>query len=398
MKLMKKLSLFMAVVMVLALFCGCDAKNPTSKETDASTKSSVEASTSADDDDDPISSDGIAYYINDTGYPIEVLNLFYLDSFISFLSTYGSYAAYFGLDTSTGIVELENQTCDYSADKTWRGFFLEDACSNLLYVVALNDCAKANNFTCTDEDEAFIQEQLDALAEVASDEGYESSEAYLKEMYQADVTLALYEEHLRMATIADAVYAAYSDSLSFTEDAIKSQRASLGYDSADYDYSLVSMRHILVMAEAGSDGTYSEEAIQAAHDAAVEIYNEWLASDQSDETFASMVEKYTDDTASIEDGGLYDQIYKGMMVEGIEDWLFTEGRKLGDVAVIDNNGSYVGTHVVLFAGEGENYGMYLAESDLKDSALSDWLDDVVYGYTAKEGSDYTNAARFKDIF
>jgi len=82
-------------------------------------------------------------------------------------------------------------------------------------------------------------------------------------------------------------------------------------------------------------------------------------------------------------------------VDGIDAWLFASGRAIGDTAVIDNDGSYVGTHIVYFTGYGEPYSVILSREDLEDTALSEWFEEVCADYTATEGMAYSEVGKIK---
>ena len=335
-----------------------------------------------------------AYLINDSRYSAEFLNLYYADAYASFLSYYGDYALYYGLDSSAGISTLSEQSCDYSSDGTWQGYFQENACSNLLNTVALCSWAEENGLSLSQDGEDAVGQELESLLEYANENGFSDLDAYLSEYYGEGITEEVYASYLRQTALAQEAYSAYSDSLTYTDEELDEHYAEMGYEEGENDYVTVSMRHILVFAEADEEGNYTDEAILAAHEKAEEIYEEWTSGEQTEESFAELVVKYSDDTSSVEDGGLYENIAKEDMVDGIDSWLFSSERKTGDSAVIDNNGSYTGTHVVLFCGTGELYSRYLAKNDLIDTTLSDWLNMLLEAYVCEEGADYKSIGVF----
>ena len=141
----------------------------------------------------------------------------------------------------------------------------------------------------------------------------------------------------------------------------------------DNHYPTVSVRHILIKAEAGEDGTYSDEAKQAALDRINEIKAEFDSGDKSEESFAALAEKYSEDGGSNTNGGLYENIYKGEMVQEFNDFCFAPHQK-GDVAVVYGESSgYAGYHLVYFVGEGELYSNVIADSALASEAVSELI-------------------------
>lgn len=155
----------------------------------------------------------------------------------------------------------------------------------------------------------------------------------------------------------------------------------------DNMYNGVNMRHILIQTvDTDEDGTYSEEEQAEAKAKIEEIEKEWLAGDQTAEAFAALAEKYSEDEGSSTNGGLYEEIGKGSMVEEIDAFLFTEGRKTGDTAILHgNNGSYDGYHLVYFAGAACDYRLTLAESAARQADYNEWETGVTEQYTATTG-------------
>ncbi len=151
----------------------------------------------------------------------------------------------------------------------------------------------------------------------------------------------------------------------------------------DNDYPTVGFRHILIQAEdTDGDGTFSQEEIDAAEAEAQDLYAQWQAGDATEDSFAEMANEYSDDGGSNTVGGLYENVFKGAMVDPINDWLFEAGRKAGDTTVVSYNGpSYTGTHVVYFTGASDQtYALYQAEQQLRADQYNTWQDDQMSSY------------------
>ena len=76
-----------------------------------------------------------------------------------------------------------------------------------------------------------------------------------------------------------------------------------------------------------------------------------------------------DDTGSNTNGGLYKQVYKGQMVTGFNDWCFDESRKAGDTGIVENDGNYIGYHVMYFVGTDDPYWMVQVRNAMMNKAL-----------------------------
>lgn len=336
---------------------------------------------------------GTAVIINGKEMSVAKLNIFYVAQYSSFVDSYGSYAMYFGLDTSNGLYGLENQACEMSQDGTWRGYFLEQAVLMAQQIQALNEWASANSVELDETDLAGVETTLDQMSATAVTYGFAGPEEFLSACYGKGVTMDLYREYLREYALGFKAYSAYMDTLGFSDEELDEYYLSLGYEEGENEYNLTSMRHILIMAEAGADGSFSEEALSAARARAEELYAEWLAGDKTEESFAELANAYSDDGGSNTNGGFYGDITKGQMMPDIDSWLFA-GREYGDTTLIDINDRYAGTHIVFFAGEGELYSRQLALSGIRDDAMTVWFNELCENCPVVYGDAIDSACRF----
>ncbi len=159
----------------------------------------------------------------------------------------------------------------------------------------------------------------------------------------------------------------------------------------DNHYNTVGVRHILVKAVADENGVYTEEALAEAEAKAQEIYDEYLAGDKTEESFAALAEQYSEDEGSKTNGGLYTGIYKGQMVEEFNDFAFGD-RTVGDTAVVYGESTYYsGYHVVFFSGEDEAlYSDSLAESALRNADYTAWESGLVDAAVTSEKTGLRN--------
>lgn len=147
----------------------------------------------------------------------------------------------------------------------------------------------------------------------------------------------------------------------------------------DNSYNLVNARHILVEPETvlqsdyeGDDAGY-EAAVAAAKAAAKaeaeDIYDQWIAEGGTEDQFAALADELSDDTA---EGGLYEDIYDGMMIAGFNEWIFDDSRKPGDCEIVESD---YGWHIIYFVSEGETYANYIAQNDLGAEAYNEWYEE-----------------------
>lgn len=146
-------------------------------------------------------------------------------------------------------------------------------------------------------------------------------------------------------------------------------------------FNLKDVRHILIKFEGGKynsttgQTTFTDAEKKAALEKAEKIYNEWVKSGASEEDFKDLVEEHSGDTASVEDGGLYENVFPGQMVEKFEDFCYDENRKAGDHGIVESTSGY---HIMLFVGDSDvTYRDFMIKAELRADELEEWLDDLV---------------------
>lgn len=234
------------------------------------------------------------------------------------------------------------------------------------------------------DDEAKKEAAHEAAEKIASAASVDEFLALVNEFNGSETTVSMtrnafdsvvstYEEWL-----SDASRKA-GDTTVIDTDTNSSALYYVGIDNNDYN--VVDMRHILVNAIADENGEYTDEALENAKARAEELLAEWQA-DPTEEHFSDMANMYSDDGGSNTNGGLYTAIAKNDMVAEINDFLFADGRQVGDTAVVyGSNGSYAGYHVVYYAAVGENLRDLLADNYMRS-------DDTEAAYEAMKGSNY----------
>lgn len=373
--IMKKATIILALILSLSLCltgCGSEPSAPAAPAAPAA----------------PVTEENAALTINGVQYSPAQCNLYFAEQYFGFLQNYAELIPYLGIDTTNGVEGLKEQECTYASDGTWFGYFLDAVNAQLPQVQALGDYAKENNIALSSEDQQNIDYQLENLNGFAISCGYDSAESYLSENYGEGITEAMYREYLEANFLADKAYSYFMNTLSYSDEELAAHYLEMDYEAGENDYPVTSMCHILFKAEESEDGTYSDEAIAQSRTRAMEIFDEWAKGERTEESFAALAAEYSEDPGVLSNDGYYDNISKGMMVENIDKWLFEEGRKTGDTAIIENVGSYVGTHIVYFTGHGDLYSNVLALEDLKNSDISAWFGQLMASYEAVPGPAY----------
>ena len=153
----------------------------------------------------------------------------------------------------------------------------------------------------------------------------------------------------------------------------------------DNETELVNVRHILVgfSGDQNEDGTYTDEAKEAARTSAEEILDEWKSGDATEDSFAELANAKSTDSGSNGNGGLYENVYPGQMVTAFNDWCFDADRKPGDTGIVETSYGY---HVMYFVGTaGQTYREYQITNDLRTEDMQTWMDGLLENYPITMG-------------
>lgn len=206
------------------------------------------------------------------------------------------------------------------------------------------------------------------LLKTGSDE--ESGEALDSKVEAQKTTGALYTEGNE---ISEWLFgeAAVGDTKVFEDDSAKKFTVCVLCDEPTRDESrTINVRHILF---SFSD----DESEKKAKKAAEKVLAEFNSGDKSIESFADLALAYSDDSGSLYNGGLYENVVEGRMVTAFNDWCFSEERKPGDADLITTDYGY---HIMYFVGD----GMDVWQASVADTILSERFSEL----NEKLTSDY----------
>ncbi|MBO4216346.1 MAG: peptidylprolyl isomerase [Clostridia bacterium] len=128
----------------------------------------------------------------------------------------------------------------------------------------------------------------------------------------------------------------------------------------------VDLRHILI-------SSYEEDDAKKAE--AERIYKLFTDSDGSEEAFAALARRYSEDESSLYKGGLYERVQKGGSTASVfDDWCFGTERKPGDCEVVYTSYGY---HVMYFVGYGTDNSHAAAYDDLLNEKLTAEIDALL---------------------
>ncbi|MBQ8074397.1 MAG: peptidylprolyl isomerase [Oscillospiraceae bacterium] len=313
-----------------------------------------------------------AVTIDDRNFSPAEVTYAYANQYQSFVNNYGSYASLFGLDTQYGLSGLGSQQSSMG-EGTWKDYFLDQAINSLKQNIALGKYASENGIALTDEEKQAVEDSFSSLEETAKSYGYGSADKFIAANYGIGNNVNSVKKYATELELASKVYNQVAEE--------KSEEVTL--EEIKEQYPTVAVRHILVKAEAAEDGTYTDEAKEAAKAKAEEILKEWEEGDKTEESFAALAEEYSEDPGSNTNGGLYDSVMQGQMVEEFDAFCFDENRKSGDTAIVyGESASYAGYHVMYFVGEGDPANNETGRSYIASEKMSEWLTSLTEGMEA----------------
>lgn len=258
----------------------------------------------------------------------------------NYITQYGSYLSYFGLDTSK---DLSTQM--YSDTLTWQDYFEQNAVESLKQNKALMEEAKAAGFTydTTDEYNTF-KETIKTSAAAAG----VSDKEYVRSIYGSYATMGRIEEYVKNDMVMNAYYQKLQEDNAPSDDEIQSyyEENKATYDSVDYRLTTIEadlptepteladpVEETAADTTGTTDGTAATDTTQ---DTAYQPSDAEIAKAMDD---AKVLADDAEQTV-VKDGEAHENEKKSSVNYMISDWLFDDARKAGDTTVITNDNSH----------------------------------------------------------
>lgn len=402
----------------------------------------------------------------------------------NYITQYGSYLTYFGLDTSK---DLSTQM--YSDTLTWQDYFEQNAVESLKQNKALMAEAKAAGFTydTTDEYNTF-KETIKTSAAAAGI----SEKEYVRSIYGSYATMGRIEEYVKNDMVMNAYYQKLQEDKAPSDDEIQSyyEENKATYDSVDYRLTTIEadlptepteladpVEETAADTTGTTDGTAATDSTQdtayqpsdaeiakAMEDAKVladdaektvakdgeahenekkssvnylisdwlfddarkagdttvitndnshcyyavafekryldetpsadvrviiptedktgeEILEEWKNGAATEDSFAELCKKYTQDTSAVENGGLFEQVTKTGMTEELSNWIFDTSRQAGDTVAITVSDT---TYVLYYIGQDQPEWKINIKNTLVSDTMSQHMQDISADVTVED--------------
>lgn len=145
----------------------------------------------------------------------------------------------------------------------------------------------------------------------------------------------------------------------------------------------VDVRHILIAFPTDDDGNVVEmtdEEKQEYYTKAKSIYDQYLQNPTED-NFATLATENSEDPGSKENGGLYEEVNVGEMVDAFNDWCFDAVRKPGDTGIVETEYGY---HIMYYVGnDHDETWKTTVKTALSNEAFTSFDTGIIDGDTYK---------------
>ena len=239
----------------------------------------------------------------------------------NYLTQYGTYMSYFGLDLSG---DLSAQM--YSETLTWQDYFEQMAVENLISSKALKDQAAAAGFTydTTQEYADFVE----SIESAASEAGLTTGD-YVRQLYGSYATLNRISDFVKESMVNNHYYEQVSQEKSPTEEEIQSyyEENKDSYDSVDY-------RIVTIEAQLPTETDAAQESTTEA-ETETEEYEPSEAEIAAAMEEAQALAKEAQETVA-QDGELRENGQRASANVLTQDWLFDASREVGDTTIIED--------------------------------------------------------------
>ena len=378
-----------AAVVVISVWGGTDHEDPSASNSSSAPATvptdgnpddqTCKGSYTATDDQVIANHNTVVATLGDIKLTNGEFTIYYWNAVYDFLSQYGGYAAYFGLDITQ---PFDTQSCTmFEEPMTWQQAFVMQAMDSWKAYVTVAQDAKEANFALPSAYSEYLQNLKKTMETTAQENKFESVEAMLQADYGAGCTYEDYYSYLETYYLSGAYYEHLSENMEISDEDLQdyftknAEALKTQYGIEEMTVPLISVRHILIQPEGGtttsSGTTYTDEQWENCRVKAQQIYDAWLAGEKSEMTFIDSAKLNSKD-GNAQEGGIYENVYAGMMVKEFNDWCFDESRQYGDHGLVKTQFGY---HIMFFVKSYE--GTHPAiDSGARDARVNSYLDEL----------------------
>ena len=298
-------------------------------------------------------------------------------------STLSFYYQNLGMMPFSTAASTKSQIFDSETGATWYDYLMEQSMKNVVLYTAVQDAAKEEGFTLSEDSKTYLAEQLKQLETTAKDRGYKNTTAYLRANYGPYMTLEhfqeLYEANLLVGDYIDTVTGAFN----FSDAEYQAYYKEHANEMDTFVLSQLVVRAALDEDKA-KDMTEEEKtaAMETAKADAKKLADEIYAKLQAGADPSALVKEYGDKLY----GSNISAAQLGVSLNSTyADWARDAARKNGDLTVTDYAGSATAHYYYVVRFENR----YLDQSSTADVRHILIASEVSEG--AKEATDAQKA-------
>ena len=261
-----------------------------------------------------------------------------------------------------GLVDAYGDDLEASLGEDWQDMVISYADVYCQQEVALYTEAVNAGMELSAEGQQAVEDSLDEMRSMASQNGIEDVDRYLAGSVGAGCNLENYRQYMEMSRLAAEYSQAHRESLTFTQEEIDARYEE---DPSRYDmYTFYSY--------------YLEGATEAEAEA--------VAAQITDvESFDRAITEHLGDDADEEEGlpsetSYHENLRVSYMNTGILEWVEAAPRAEGDVAAVDYNGR--GYFIVYYVSKNEDRSVVESEvtEDLRANTMTEWTNEILDRY------------------
>lgn len=280
----------------------------------------------------------LAMYTENCEITKGMLQYHFNTKYLAFVNANSEALESIGLDPSAPLSEQ-----DYSANKSWRDYFLDDAKKDLENYLIVEELARKDKIKLSKSEKAQVEKDFSIIKEFAEEEGI-TTEKYIKKTYGSIVEVDDVKRILELQRLGSKCFKKYSEKIEVTDEALEKYYSDRKKSFSKVDY---------LAFETVFSPTDSAQKLNAG--AAANRF----AEKKTPKAFKSYIEEYITDYYIDKDGSNYDAAevqeaiklalenctYKDVSYNSSDSgliWAFDEEREAGDTKIVEDseNGIY----------------------------------------------------------
>lgn len=314
-----------------------------------------------------MSADTVVATLGDKELTNGMLQLYFGRQLWDMIEEYSDYLTYIGLDLDKPLYQQEFPEGDGA---TWEQYLLSMALGAWAQQETLTYMAEEEDFQYPDGLQTFLDNLQATLDAQAVQYGFKDGNTLVQKEMGASTNMELYKQYSEIYNKSLEYYAALFESMAPSQEQVEAyfdehaEELKSQYNVTKEEKPVIDVRHILLIPEVDT-----EESKAVCLQRAEALLQQWKDGEATQASFAKLANEHSEDPGSNTNGGFYDYVYQGDMVEAFDAWCFDESRKPGDTGIVETDYGY---HIMYFVyGADEWYRV--ADQNLRNEMCKDMI-------------------------